>query len=193
MSLSLAGRQFRLFHADADVLVARRRFLLVQVSVDVDRAGRHLDEGHVRQQQRRPAGGVQRHRPPFDRERPHLVDGVDVVIADDEPLRSRCRAASALVVRQRLAVDADVARQMVVSFSVTWSYQACIIARSASAAVRNGRPKALCEASCPRARCDHTQVTASVAVHAAAVSHPTPRMSVCAWRGFTIRVPRRYQ
>ena len=91
------------------------------------------------------------------------------------------------MVRQRLAVDADVARQMVVSFSVTWSYQACIIARSASAAVRDGRPKALCEASCPRSRSDHTQVTASVPVHAAAVSHPALRMSVCVWRGFTIR------
>ena len=41
--------------------------------------------------------------------RPYLVDRVDVVIAEHEPIRSRRPAPPVLVVRQRLAVDGDVA------------------------------------------------------------------------------------
>ena len=52
MSLSFAGRVVQLLDADVDVPVRRRRLLLVDVPVDVDRAVRHLQQRHVGQQQR---------------------------------------------------------------------------------------------------------------------------------------------
>ena len=79
----------QLLDADVDVLVRRRRLLLVHVSVDVDRAVRHVRQRHVGQQQRRVARRVQRHRRAVDLERTDLVDCVDVVIAEHEELPAR--------------------------------------------------------------------------------------------------------
>ena len=73
------------------------------------RAVRHLQQRHVGQQQRRVARRVQRHRCAVALERADLIDRVDVVIAENEPLCARRLPPPFLVVRQGLAVDGDVA------------------------------------------------------------------------------------
>lgn len=70
----------QLLNAHVDATVRRRRRLLVHVAVDVDATERHLEQRHVRQHQRRIAGGDQRDSGPLSPERPDPVREVEVVV-----------------------------------------------------------------------------------------------------------------
>ena len=125
-------------YADVDLAAGAQRLVVVDVSGDVDGAGRHVSQRDVRERQRRVGGDQQRHPLLVEAGLRHLAAPGEVVIAEHEELPARGGGHPIEPEAFRLPVRATSPPQSMHSSSPTVWRQALWRASSICSQLANG-------------------------------------------------------